>query len=212
VSRERIAVEPGDASGRLLIRLDALLAPLERGFNLIAAFFILALMLVGVVQVLGRKLFNAPIYGYVDLIEISMATFAFLGIAWCERLGGHVRMELLLGRTRGRLRWGLEVFGVVVAMFVIAVLGFYAYRHFLRAYELGDSTIDAEYPLWPSKLMVPLSFALLWLRLLIHLLGYLRLFARPGLRPVAVPTVAEVEELAREEIEVVGLGGEQVRG
>ncbi len=199
--------EPGDGWGRLVARLDLLLAPLERGLNLIAAFFIFGLMLIGVVQVVGRKIFNAPIYGYVDLIEISMAAFAFLGIAWCERLGGHVRMELVLGRLRGRLRWLLEILGVLVAMFVIAVLGYYGYTHFLRAYELGDSTIDAEYPVWPSKLAVPVAFGLLWLRLLVHLLGYLRLLALPAREPVAVPTVVEIEKVAREEIEAAGIGG-----
>ncbi len=196
---------PGDGLGRFVARLDRLLAPIERAFNLIAALFIFGLMLIGVAQVLGRKLLNMPVFGYIDLIEISMAVFAFLGIAWCERLGGHVRMDLFLARTRGRFRWFAEIVGTLVAMFVIAVLAYYGFEHFLRAYEFGDSTIDAEYPIWPSKLVVPVSFGLLWLRLLVHLLGYLRLFARPRAQPVAVPMIAGMDEIVRHEIkEVVG--------
>ncbi len=196
---------PGDGLGRFVARLDRWLAPIERAFNLVAALFIFGLMLIGVAQVLGRKILNMPVFGYIDLIEISMAAFAFLGIAWCERLGGHVRMDLVLGRIRGRTRWLAEIFGTLVAMFVIAVLAYYGFTHFLRAYELGDSTIDAEYPIWPSKLVVPLAFGLLWLRLLVHLLGYARLFANPRTEPVAVPMIAKMDDIVRQEIkEVVG--------
>ncbi len=196
---------PGDGFGRFVARLDRLLAPVERAFNLIAALFIFGLMLIGVAQVLGRKILNMPVFGYIDLIEISMAAFAFLGIAWCERLGGHVRMDLFLARIHGRFRWFAEIFGTLVAMFLIAVLVYYGFTHFLRAYEFGDSTIDAEYPIWPSKLVVPVSFGLLWLRLLVHFLGYLRLFLRPEAQPVAVPMIAGMEEIVRQEIkEVVG--------
>jgi hypothetical protein len=89
----------------------------------------------------------------------------------------------------------------VVALVVIAVIGYYGYDHFLRAYHSGDSTIDAEYPVWPSKLVVPVALAILWLRLLIQLAGYLRLVGSPGAEPVGVPRIATIEELARKEIE-----------
>ena len=197
----RTAAGPSDESGRLITRLDRWLSPIETGLNLIAAAFIFFLMLIGVWQVVGRKLFNLPIFGYIDIIELSMTAFAFLGIAYCQRLGGHVRMELVLDHLKGRTLWLMEVAMTVVALVVIAVIGYYAYDHFLRAYHSGDSTIDAEYPVWPSKLVVPVALAILWRRLLIQLAGYLRLVASPGAEPVGVPRIATIEELARKEIE-----------
>jgi C4-dicarboxylate transporter, DctQ subunit len=173
----------------------------ETGFNLVAALAIFALMLLGVWQVLGRTLFNAPVRGYIDFVELSMATFAFLGIAYCQRLGGHVRMEMFLKPMRGRLLWSAEIFGTVVGLVVVAVLIWYGWGHFLRAYQLGDSTIDTQLPVWPSKLAVPVAFALLWLRLWLQLAGYLRLALDPRRRPVAVTTVHSVEEQAEHEIE-----------
>lgn len=192
---------PAEESGRLISRLDRWLSPIETGLNLIAAAFIFFLMLIGVWQVVGRKLFNLPIFGYIDIIELSMTAFAFLGIAYCQRLGGHVRMELVLDHLKGRTLWLMEVAMTVVALVVIAVIGYYGYDHFLRAYHSGDSTIDAEYPVWPSKLVVPVALAILWLRLLIQLAGYLRLVASPDAEPVGVPRIATIEELARKEIE-----------
>lgn len=184
-----------------LAAFDRRLGHVETGFNLVAAFAIFVLMFLGVWQVLGRTLFNAPVRGYIDFVELSVSTFAFLGIAYCQRLGGHVRMEMLLKPLRGRLLWSTEIFGTLVALAVVAVLIWYGWGHFLRAYQLGDSTIDAELPVWPSKLAVPVAFALLWLRLLVQLIGYARLVIDPARRPVAVTTVHTPEELAAQEIE-----------
>jgi TRAP-type C4-dicarboxylate transport system permease small subunit len=184
-----------------LSALDHRLGAVETGFNLVAALSIFLLMFLGVWQVLGRTLFNAPVRGYIDFVELSVSTFAFLGIAYCQRLGGHVRMEMLLKPMRGRLLWSTEIFGTVVALAVVAVLIWYGWGHFLRAYQLGDSTIDAELPVWPSKLAVPVAFGLLWLRLLVQLAGFVRLAIDPQRRPVAVATVLSVEQLAEQEIE-----------
>ena len=78
-----------------------------------------------------------------------------------------------------------------IALFVIAVLIWYGFDHFLRAYRLGDSTIDAELPVWPSKLLVPVSFALLWLRLLVQLAGYVYVLSTLylGFAPTAAAVV-----------------------
>jgi TRAP-type C4-dicarboxylate transport system permease small subunit len=189
------------ADAPLLSAFDRRLGYVETGFNLFAAFSIFALMLLGVWQVLGRSLFNAPVRGYIDFVELAMASFAFLGIAYCQRLGGHVRMEMLLKPMRGRLLWGTEIFGTLVALAVVAILIWYGWGHFLRAYQLGDSTIDTQLPVWPSKLAVPVAFTLLWLRLWVQFAGYLRLAIDPRRSPVAVTTVLSVEEQAAHEIE-----------
>lgn len=199
----QVQAPPGGAAPEApwLSTVDRRLGHVETGFNLIAALSIFALMLLGVWQVVGRSVFNMPVRGYIDLVELSMATFAFLGIAYCQRLGGHVRMEMLLKPMRGRLLWSAEIFGTLVALVVIAVLVWYGWGHFLRAYQLGDTTIDVDLPVWPSKLAVPVAFALLWLRLLVQLLGYLRLAIDPRRSPVAVTTVLSVEQQAAHEIE-----------
>ena len=57
----------------------------------------------------GRKLINFPVPGYVDIIEFVMTVFAFISIAYTQRLGGHVRMEIILKRLRGRALWIVEL-------------------------------------------------------------------------------------------------------
>jgi len=188
-----------DEAAPALAMADRVIGAVETVTNFIAALAILGLMLIGVSQILLRKFFNAPMFGYIDLVEQSIALFAFLGIAYCQRYGGHIRMEIVLGTFRGRLLWICEAIGVVLAMVVAAVVMVYSFEHFLRAWELGDTTTDIEFPVWPSKLVVPVSLALLLVRLLIQLIGYVRLFADPRRRPVAVPIVESVRQQAENE-------------
>lgn len=180
--------------------LDRCLIPIENFFNLIAAAAIFSLMILGVLQIGLRSLFNAPIVGYIDLVELSMATMAFLGAAYCQRLAAHIRMEIFVGRLKGRALWVAETFGTLVAMVIIAILVYYSWAHFLRAFQIGDSTIDAEYPVWPSKLLVPIAFGLWFLRLGVQLIGSVRLAINPEAERLGVVTTKDSAELAQQEI------------
>lgn len=196
---------PSDSAGLAIATADRKLSPFEDSLNLIAAFAILMLMLLGTAQIFLRSVLNSPIAGYIDLVELSMASMAFLGAAYCQRLGAHIRMELLVGKLRGRVLWFAEILGTVAALGIIGVLIWYSWGHFLRAYQLGDTTIDAEYHVWPSKLLVPIAFSFWFLRLLIQLFGSFRLFLRPELEPIGIAKIMDAAEQAREEIhEVLG--------
>lgn len=192
---------------RLLGAADEGFFKFESALNLAAALVILAVMFIGVFQVFGRKLINLPVPGYVDVIEFVMTVFAFLSIAYTQRLGGHVRMEIIIKRFRGRALWLVELFGTLTVIGIVAILAWFGYEHFLRAWNIGDSTIDIEIPLWPSKLLVPVAFAILLVRLFIQLLGFLRLSADPDAEPVGIPLIETVDEQAQHEIET-GLAGE----
>ncbi|MES0880268.1 TRAP transporter small permease subunit [Roseibium sp. SCP14] len=183
------------------IRFDGWLGHVENAFNMFAAFSILALMLLAVAQVFGRLFFNTPIPGFIDITEQAMAIFAFAGIAYCQRVGGHIRMEIVLGKLHGRALYICEMIGVILIAFTIALLIWGSWFHFDRSWNIGDSTMDIRLPTWPSKLMVPVAFSLLFLRLLMQIYGYARLVADPSRAPVAVPVIENVEEVAQHEIE-----------
>ena len=180
-------------------------------FNILSSLSILVLMFFAVVQVVGRKVFNAPIFGYIDWVEQVMVIFAFIGVAYCQREGGHVRMELLIRNFRKRLLWLVEVIGISIGLFIIGILIFTSFDHFLRAYEIGDSTINADLPVWPAKLIIPIAFASLWFRLLLHFVGYFRLFLNPNRAVSEVPIILGISQEAEKEIEDA-LGDAEARG
>ncbi len=188
--------------GALLGAIDHYYKKIENALNLTAAGFIFFLMFLATFQVLSRKLFNAPIPGYIDYAEQSIAIFAFLGIAYCQRKGGHVRMELVLDKIpRGRIFWAMEAITTLAAFVIVSILFRYSFDHFLRAWEFGDSTIDINLPVWPSKLLVTLALGVLSIRLLLQLVCFSRLVLYPKAVPVAVPLIADLAEQANIEAE-----------
>ncbi len=205
---------------RMLKNVDEFFFKIEKFMNLIASLVILGIMIVGVSQVFGRKLDllnlipgidgvqGMPVPGYVDWIEMSMTVFAFLAIAYTQRLGGHVRMEIILGKLKGRVLFFCEIFGTLAALLIVSVLAYYSYEHFDRAWSIGDSTIDIQLPVWPSKLIVPFAFGMLIVRLLIQLVGFVRLFLHPDAEQIGVPHIETVDEQAQHEIDA-GLAGEE---
>jgi TRAP-type C4-dicarboxylate transport system permease small subunit len=189
-----------DLFGRRLAIVDHLLARVENALNLFGGLLVFGLMFLGVAQIILRTAFRAPIFGYIDMVEVSMVGFAVLSIAFVQRVGGHVRMEILVARLKGRAHWLAEAIGTLLGMFIVGVLIPYSYSHFLRALNFGDSTIDIEIPTWPAKLVIPVALSILMLRFAVQLAGYVRLVANPELEPVAVPVLKDVEQLAEDEI------------
>lgn len=178
---------------------DQALSHVEDTLNIIAALAIFFLMFVGVAQIVGRTVFDFAIYGYIDWIEQASSLFAFLGIAYAQRLGSHIGMDLTMNWQPSN-RWKIELFGVVMIFLIVSVLIYASFTNFLRAYQIGDSTMDIKLPTWPAKLMVPLALSVLWLRLSLQIWGYLRLIAHPGAEPIAVPKLITLETQVKDEI------------
>jgi C4-dicarboxylate transporter DctQ subunit len=199
--------------GGLLGTIDRGLHWVEKATSLIAGYGIFALMMLGVWHVIGRKFFSAPVFGYIDLVEVMMAFLVFLAISYTERLGGHIRMELLILFLKGRLLALFELASVLLGLVLIAILITYSWTHAMRAYNLGDSSIDAEIPLWPSKLVIPVSLGLLFLRLLVSLWAYVRLLLDPSKPAFGVPPILSPEQQAEREAEAAAalVLGEQSR-
>ena len=184
---------------RLLTAVNHWHSRLEDAANLIAALFIFLLMLFSIAEIIGRGLLNRPIPGHIDAISLGMVAFSMLGVAYCQRLGGHIRMEILVANLRGRILWFVEFVGVACALIIVSVLVIGTWEGYQRAVDFGDTTPDMRWDTWPSKLVAPVALAILWFRLVLQLWGYLRLMLFPHAPILGVPETKSVIDAAREE-------------
>ena len=181
----------------LLSRLDQWIFKIETLFVFIGGFVILGLIFLATTNALGRWLFNLPINGYVDIIEQAMVFFAILGISYAQRLGAHVRMDILIGRLRGKTLWLVEFISTTFMFLITLALTWGSFQHFLRAFQIGDSSLDIELPTWPAKLVVPVAFSVLLIRFSIQLWGYLRVIINKNNSPIAIPQVQSPKSSAQ---------------
>lgn len=193
----------------LLSKLDRALLPIEKFCALLSGLAIFSLMFLAAYSVTGRKFFASPLAGYVDYIEAAMPIIAIMGVSYVQRDGTHVRMDMLVSALRGRLLWFFELVSVLLILLLIVALTWGAWEHFDRSFDCTrpwcsrDSSIDISLPIWPSKLVVPVAFGVLTLRLLLQAWGYGRALVLGLENPVAVPLNLSVAEQARLEAEAL---------
>ncbi len=195
--------------GSVLSRIDRHLFKLEGWLALLGGIAVFSLMLLAVVSVGGRNGFNQPLPGYVDWIEQAMPLIAFLGVAYTQRLGGHIRMDIVVGRLSGRGLWFVETVTTLLMLVLMLLLVWGSWAHFQRSFDFSapmwsrDSSFDIRLPLWPAKLVVPVAFSVLSLRLALQVWGYGRALVIGTPRPVAVPMIEDPATQAAHEAESV---------
>ena len=178
---------------------DQSLLWLERKLNLAGGIIVLFIVLFSVINIIGRGLLNQPFNAYFDLMGQSVPLIAFMGLSYCQRDGGHIRMDLLIGRFSGRLLWTVEAISSLLTFALITLLAYGAWLHAERSLTLGDSTEDIGLIIWPFKLVLVVMFGVLLARLFIQLWGYARLIISPDALPIAVPVIEDVAVQAQRE-------------
>ncbi|TNJ45927.1 TRAP transporter small permease subunit [Phaeobacter sp. B1627] len=205
----------------LLSRLDRALLPIERATALASGVAAFSLMFLAAYSVAGRQLdrtFLAPLFdkiglmdgplpGYVDYIETLMPLIAILGVSYVQREGGHIRMDILVGRLHGRALWLFEFITVLCMLVLVLALVWGSWAHFDRSFDCArplcsrDSSIDIGLPIWPSKLIVPVALTILSARLILQLMAYARAFFLNIDSPPAVPLIQSIADQAAAEAE-----------
>ena len=92
-------------------------------------------------------------------------------------------------------------------------LVFGSWSHFDRSFDFAaplwsrDSSIDISLPIWPAKLLVPVAFSMLCLRLMLQAWGYGRAMVLGLETPVAVPLIQSAAAQAAAEAEQLSEAG-----
>ncbi len=191
----------------LLSRFDRWLLSLEQALALLSGLAVFSLMVLAVVSVGGRNAANMPLPGYVDWIEQVMPLVAFMGISYVQRDGSHIRMDIVVGRLHGRALWFVEMLTVLLVLVLMVALVWGSWAHFQRSFDFSaplwsrDSSIDIGIPIWPAKLLAPVAFSVLCVRLVLQVWGYGRAFVLGLANPVAVPLIQDTVAQAAAEAE-----------
>lgn len=193
----------------LLSTLDQKLDRVGKFFALISGLAIFSLMVLAVVSVSGRNFMNQPLPGYVDWIEQAMPLIAFMGVSYTQRNGGHIRMDMLVGRLKGRALYLAELITTLAILTLMILIVWGSWAHFQRSFDFSaplwsrDSSMDIAIPLWPAKLLAPLAFFVLCLQLTLQTWGYISALISGTDRPIAVPLIEDVATQAAHESEHV---------
>jgi TRAP-type C4-dicarboxylate transport system permease small subunit len=138
-----------------------------------------------------------------------MPLIAFMGISFLQRDGGHIRMDMFVRILKGRGLYVVELITSCAILLLMLAILWGSWAHFERSFDFSaplwsrDSSMDIALPIWPAKLLAPIAFFVLCLRLIIQIWAYIRAIIQNDGRPVAIPLVPDVVAQAAQEAEQV---------
>ena len=127
----------------------------------LGALCMLGLLGMVLLSVVSRQLhFYVP--GTDAYAGYLMAGAGFLALAHTLKKGEHIRVTLLLGMTRGRLRHGLEIWALAMASALALLSAGYSARLAWQSHVFHDiSTASDATPLWIPQLSMVIGTAIL---------------------------------------------------
>ena len=110
------------------------------------------------VDVTGRYVFNKPVRGSIDLIEVCMAIAVACGIAVTTALNDHISIDSLFNVLPSRGQHLLQLFAGIVGMFIFALLTWQGFQGGIDVVKSGKATFILELPLFPFKFLFAFGF------------------------------------------------------
>ncbi|MBW2065685.1 MAG: TRAP transporter small permease [Deltaproteobacteria bacterium] len=121
----------------------------SRLFNVIGSLVLCLMMLLVVLDVSMRFLFNRPVEGSFELVEFMMAALVCLGMAYCGTQKGHVAVEFLVSRFSRRAQAVIDSFNYVMGAALFFLISWKGAGQAGTLKESGSITTVLELPLYP---------------------------------------------------------------
>ena len=123
--------------------------------GVIAAGIVFLMMLLIVIEVFCRKLFNFSILVTYDVVGFGLAGLVYLGLAETHRTGSHLRGMVAYNRFPVSMRKPLNIIFSLITMAYLLFLLRYAVPMFIHANVANDMTVGAiQLPIWPAQFLM----------------------------------------------------------
>jgi len=120
-----------------------------------------AIVVMSVVSIVGRKLFNLPVPGDVELLQMGTAFASAAFFAYTHLMNGDVKVDFFTTHVSPGVRAFLDAVGSLLVGLFGALIAWRVWAGAMAVKEAGETSAILELPVWiVQALMVP-SFVLL---------------------------------------------------
>lgn len=147
---------------------------LNKGMYGLSMVIVYALVVLVSLEVLLRYAFN---YGFVwslEVVEFSMAALGFLMLARCQALDFHISIDALTTRLDSKKQAILKLVNTILVLAFIVILIWVGWQSALRALVSETKTEQAELPVFPLRLVVPVGSFVMLLQLIVDITRQVR--------------------------------------
>lgn len=124
--------------------------------NLIGIGLLASILLV-FVNVVLRYVFKSSSTWIEEVVRYLIIWVTFIGSAICFRKGSHMGIDLIFSLTKGRVKKGIEIFGLVASFIFMIFLFKYGLELVLFTQKTGQITPAIEIKLFWVYIGIPLG-------------------------------------------------------
>jgi TRAP-type C4-dicarboxylate transport system permease small subunit len=146
---------------------------IDRVCGIVAEGIVFFLMLLVTAEIIARHILGSPIPGQVEIATLFLVLILYLGVAYTQLERGHIRVELLVSRLKGKKRELLEALVLFLSLIVSASMLWGTAgqaRISVLGREFGSGIIS--FPVWPSRCAITFGFALLSFTIVIQICNH----------------------------------------
>jgi TRAP-type C4-dicarboxylate transport system permease small subunit len=172
---------PGAAEAALLPGFGPLgrrLLAVCKLFALGGGLVFVALVLMSIVSIVGRKLAAAPVPGDVEVLQMCAAFACASFFAYCHLMGGDVKVDFFTAHASARTVHRLDSAGSLLFALVGGALAWRSWIGAISVREASETSVILGWPVWVAQMLMVPGFALMALAGLymagVHLRGRAR--------------------------------------
>ena len=137
-----------------------------------SSMIVVVLMVLVTADVTGRYVFNKPVPMTYEVGSFMLVFIVFLGMAYTQRMGSHIRVEFLTLRMSPRVRASFNMLAYTLGICLYGAIFYQGFKWSYEGFQIGQYVAGlVNIPKWPSMFAVPFGALLLcfqfladWLR------------------------------------------------
>lgn len=148
---------------RFLLRISGLIDAVNDGIGKLVYWLVLAAVMVSAVNAVVRYSVNYSSNAWLELQWYLFSAIFLLCSGYTFLRNEHIRIDIVLGRFSRKVQAAVDVFGIIVFLFPMAILIMWlSWPMFMDSFRTNEMSSDAGGLIrWPAKLLVPVGFFLL---------------------------------------------------
>jgi C4-dicarboxylate transporter DctQ subunit len=135
---------------------------LEEGF---IALLLAAMTLLTFTQVVLRYVFQSGLFWALEATTYLFGWLVMFGMSYGVKVGSHIGVDILVKTLSPAAQRAVGVLAGLLCMLYAGIIFYGAYEYVDKMYMLGIEAEDIALPRWLLLIILPIGFALLFLRL-----------------------------------------------
>lgn len=125
--------------------------------GLVSEFLLGGVVLVIVLEIVRRYIFNRPAAYTVELVETGLSIIVFLAIAVCTVERGHINIDIFLKRFPRRAQAAINSFFYLLCTGLFGLIAWRCVVYAVQLQDMGQISMMLKMPYYPFVLVIALG-------------------------------------------------------